>query len=120
MPDQSPNRIAWTYTDNAGRQWRVAAKKAFTDQGVLGGSAAATTVPQRPAGFKMRRTTVSDNAGHSTVVPLYDDTQTLTTPGTTLDFYRFVGGVRQTFTGTSNGTIINEGSTRHNVTKQNA
>jgi len=35
MAALSTNRIAWTYTDDAGNQCRVAAQKPLTDQGVL-------------------------------------------------------------------------------------
>jgi hypothetical protein len=114
----SSNRIAWTYTDDDGNNWRVAANKAWTDQGVLGGSAALATVPQRPAGYKMRRTTVSDGAGHSRVVPVYETTATIVTGGTSFNFNANVAGVITEVTGTSNGGFIREGATRHNVTKQ--
>lgn len=116
----SSNRIAWTYTDDAGNDWRVAANKAWTDQGVLGGAAAASTVPQRPAGYKMRRAVVSDGAGHSRVVPVYDGGADIITPGTSFNFNANVGGVITEVTGTSNGGFIREGSSRHNVTKQSA
>jgi hypothetical protein len=114
----SSNRIAWTYTDDDGNQWRVAANKAWTDQGVLGGSAAASTVPQRPGAYKMRRTTVSDGAGHSRVVPVYETTATIATAGTSFNFNANVAGVITEVTGTSNGGFLREGASRHNVTKQ--
>jgi hypothetical protein len=114
----SSNRIAWTYTDDAGNNWRVAADKALTDQAKLGGSAAAATVPQRPAHWPMRRTTVSDGAGHSRVVPVYDTTAPIVTAGTSINYNANVAGVITEVTGTSNGGFIREGSTRHNVTKQ--
>lgn len=113
----SSNRIAWTYTDAAGNNWRVAALKAWTDQGVLGGSAAAATVPQRPGGSKMRRTTVSDGAGHSRVVPVYEATADITTPGTSFNFNANVAGVITEVTGTSIGEFLKEGNGAH-VTKQ--
>lgn len=114
----SSNRIAWKYTDDDGNVWRVAALKAWTDQGKLGGSAAAATDPQRPGGFKMRRTTVSDGAGHSRVVPVYDTAATIITGGTTFNFNANVAGTITEVTGTSNGGFLREGATRHNVTKQ--
>lgn len=114
----SSNRIAWTYTDDDGNNWRVAAVKAWTDQGVLGGAAALATVPQRPAGYKMRRTTVSDGAGHSRVVPCYEATATIATAGTSFNFNANVAGVITEVTGTSNGGFLREGASRKNVTKQ--
>jgi hypothetical protein len=116
----SSNRIAWTYTDDDGNEWRVAALKAWTDQGMLGGSAAAATVPQRPAGYKMRRCVVSDGAGHSRTVPVYDTAATIITGGTSFSFNANVAGVITSVTGTSNGGFLREGSSRHNVTKQAA
>lgn len=114
----SSNRIAWTYTDDAGNNWRVAALKAWTDQAVLGGAAAASTVPQRPSGGKMRRCVVSDGAGHSRTVPVYAPGATIETPGTAFNFNANVAGVITSVAGTSNGGSLREGSSRHNVTKQ--
>jgi hypothetical protein len=116
----SSNRIAWTYTDDDGNAWRVAALKAWTDQGVLGGAAAAATVPQRPAGYKMRRCVVSDGAGHSRTVPCYTNAATIITGGTSFNYNANVAGVITEVTGTSNGGFLREGSSRHNVTKQSA
>jgi hypothetical protein len=116
----SSNRIAWSYTDDDGNVWRVAALKAWTDQAVLGGTAAAATVPQRPAGYKMRRCVVSDGAGHSRTVPVYDTAATIITGGTSFNFNANVGGVITEVSGTSNGGFLREGSSRHNVTKQAA
>jgi hypothetical protein len=116
----SSNRIAWLYTDDDGNQWRVAALKAWTDQNKLGGSAAAATDKQRPAGYKMRRTTISDGAGHSRVVPVYTTDAPIATAGTSLNFNANVAGVITEVTGTSNGGFLREGATRHNVTKQTA
>jgi hypothetical protein len=64
------NRIAWTYTDDKGVDYRVAAQKALTDQNKLGGSAAAATVMPKPGWLKMRRVTVSDGT-YSRTVPAY-------------------------------------------------
>lgn len=114
----SSNRIAWQYTDDDGNVWRVAALKAWTDQAKLGGAAAAPTDKQRPAGWKMRRTTVSDGAGHSRVVPCYEDTAPIITGGTAFNFNANVAGVITEVTGTSNGGFLREGASRHNVTKQ--
>jgi len=114
MAPLSTNRIAWTYTDDAGNAWRVAAQKALTDQGVLGGAAAADTVPQIPGFFRKRRTTVSNAAGNSRVVICYEKTATILTPGTTIN----VNVLGNSTAMTSNGVLLNEGSSRHNVTKQ--
>jgi hypothetical protein len=115
----SSNRIAWTYTDNAGNNWRVAALKAWTDQGVLGGAPAANTVPQRLGGNKMRRCVVSDGAGHSRTVPVYEAAATIVTGGTAFNFNANVGGVITEVTGSSNGGSIKEGNGGA-VTKQSA
>lgn len=116
----SSNRIAWNYTDDNGVTSRVAALKAWTDQNKLGGSASDGTVAQRPAGYKMRRTVVSDGAGHSRTVPVYEPGATITTKGTTFNFNANVAGAITMVTGTSNGGAIREGATRPNVTKQTA
>jgi len=116
----SSNRIAWTYTDDDGNDWRVSALKAWTDQAKLGGSAAAATVQQRPGSWKMRRTTVSDGAGHSRVVPVYETSAPIVTAGETLNYNANVSGAITEVTGTSNGGFLREGASRHNVTKQSA
>lgn len=117
MAALSSNKIAWTYTDDAGNNWRVAALKAWTDQGKLGGAAAAATVPPRPGGSKMRRTVVSDGAGHSRTVPVYDTAATIITGGTSFNFNANVAGAIDSVTGTSNGGYLKEGNGGH-VTKQ--
>lgn len=78
----SGNRIAWTYTDANGVDWRVAACKYLTDQGVLGGSAADPTLDARPNWGKMRRISVSGTTGHSRTLPVYDTSATILTTGT--------------------------------------
>jgi hypothetical protein len=66
----------------------------------------------------MRRTTVSDGAGHSRVVPVYDPTgAAIATPGTSFNFNANVSGVITQVTGTSSGRILPEGK-KPNVTKQ--
>jgi hypothetical protein len=114
----SSNRIAWTYTDDDGFSWRVAALKAWTDQAKLGGSAALATVPQRPGGYKMRRTTVNDGAGHSRVVPVYDIAAPIATSTQSFNFNANVAGVITEVTGSGGPGFIREGASRHNVTKQ--
>lgn len=116
MAALSTNRIAWTYTDDDGNDWRVAAQKALTDQAVLGGSAAAGTVPERPNIGRLRRCTVSDGAGHSRVVPVYEPTATIVTPGTAIN----VNVLQNSTAMTSNGGYIAEERPRRNVTKQSS
>lgn len=116
----SSNRIAWTYTDDDGNTWRVAALADWTSQAKLGGAAAASTLKQRPAGYKMRRCVVSDGAGHSRTVPIYDTAATIIAAGTPFNFNANVAGVITEVTGTSNGGFLREGASRHNVTKQSA
>lgn len=116
MAALSTNRIAWTYTDDEGQNWRVAAQKALTDQGVLGGSAAAGTVPERPNIGRMRRVSVSDGAGHSRVVPCYTTGATIVTAGTSIN----VNVLENSVAMTSNGGYIPEQRPRRNVTKQAA
>lgn len=109
----SGNRIAWTYTADDGNTYRVAAQKAMTDQGVLGGSAALGTVPEKPSAIKMRRCTVS-NGTLSRVVPVYDPAATIATAGTSINVNR----AGDSHAMTSNGGFIPEGGPRRNVTKQ--
>ena len=110
----STNRIAWTYTDDQGNQWRVAAQKALTDQAVLGGSAAASTVPQKPSDIRMRRATVSNASGHSRVVHVYEPTADIATAGTSIN----VNYLSNSEAFTSNGGFIPESTPRRSATKQ--
>lgn len=115
MARLSGNRIAWTYTADDGTDYRVAADKALTDQNKLGGSAAAATVKPKPGYIKMRRCTVSDGAGHSRVVPVYEVTAPIVTAGTTIN----VNVGEDSASMTSNGGFIPQGPIRHpSVTKQ--
>jgi len=111
----SGNRIAWTYTADDGNDYRVAAQKAMTDQTKLGGSAAASTLPEKPSAIKMRRCTVSDGT-YSRVVPVYETSAPIASAGETVNVNR-AGDVR---TLASNGGFIPEGGPRKNVTKQSA
>jgi len=110
------NRIAWTYTSDDGNTYRVAAQKALTDQAVLGGVAAATTLPEKPSAIKLRRCTVSNAAGHSRVVVCYQPGAPIATAGTAINVN--YDGNSEAFT--SNGGFIPEGGPRKNVTKQSA
>jgi hypothetical protein len=119
------DRLAWTYTDDTGLVWRVAALSGFTTQAVLGGAPAAATVPPKPASIKMRRITVSDGAGHSRVVSVYDRDTPTTPPivvsGTVLNFNAQVADVVTSVAGKSTGYVIKEGHGRaSSVTKDAA
>jgi len=109
----SGNRIAWTYTADDGNTYRVAAQKAMTDQAVLGGTAAAGTLPEKPSALVMRRVTVS-NGTLSRVLPCYEPSAPIATAGTAVNANR--AGDSHAFT--SNGGFIPEGGPRKNVTKQ--
>jgi hypothetical protein len=114
MAKISSNRIAWTYTDDNGLDWRVAAEAGLVGQALQGGSAAAPTVPPRPNWGKMRRCTVSDAAGRSRTVVLYDKTAPLITAGTAIN----VNYQDDSHSLTSNGGFINEDKQGARVTKQ--
>jgi len=121
------NRIAWTYTDDGGNDWRVAAEKALTDQSKLGGEAAAATVPEKPGWLKMRRTSVRNATNSITrTVPVYAADAAILTAAETInlncqllngtsDSAAFVQG------GNSPSNIIREkGLPRGRVTSQSA
>jgi hypothetical protein len=99
------NRIAWTYTDDGGFDWRVAAEKAVTDQAKLGGSAAAATVPEKPAWLKMRRTTVRNATNSiSRTVPVYAADAAILTAGETINLNL------QLLNGTSDSAAFTQGA----------
>lgn len=112
----SENRIAWTYTDDNGFDWRVAAQKALTDQNKLGGSAAAASVPAKPAYIKMRRITVHDSSSRSRVVPVYSVGAPICTKAATITVnYQ---GDSHSLTTTAN--VIPQNHIRSSVTTQSA
>lgn len=87
------NRIAWTYTDDSGYDWRVAGIAGYTSQNKLGGSAAAGTVPPLPAAIKMRRLSVhNDVLGKTRTVPIYDQSAPLLVPAATIMLNEWVEG----------------------------
>src|SRR5260370_11787979 len=112
MAGRSSNRMAWNYTDDDGNVWRVAASQALVAQAKQGGSASSGTVPQRPGAWPLRRTTVSDGAGHSRVVVVYEITAPIVTKGTTINYNANVAGVITEVTGTSNGGFVRGGEKR--------
>jgi len=87
-------RVAWTYTTDDGRQFRVSINQQLTTNVTggtppvpyIGGSAAAATLPPKPSGLKMRRITVRNTAlGISKTVPVMElSAPILTSLGTAL------------------------------------
>lgn len=114
MASLPTNRIAWTYTDATGKAWRVAAQKAITDQGILGGSAAASSVPPKPASIKMLRATVRSAGGVSRTVPIYSASQTITVDGATINLNLLENSTVFTWI----GSVIPEQRPRQSVTSQ--
>jgi hypothetical protein len=110
----SGNRVAWTYHSDDGNDYRVAAQKALTDQEKLGGSAAALSVPPKPASMKMRRITVHAVGIGSRVVPVYTTDAPILVPGATVNV-NFLG---DSHAFESQGNPIPEGHHIHNVTSQ--
>jgi hypothetical protein len=87
------NRVGWTYTDDAGQDWRVAAILGYTSQNKLGGSAASTDVPPLPRDVKMRRLSVRNAVlGKTRTVPIYEVTAPLLTPAATIMLNEWVAG----------------------------
>lgn len=118
MAPLSSNRRAWQYHADDGNTYRVAAEKALTDQGVLGGEAWDGTSPPRPAVGKMRRKSISAPGVGSRTVPIYSlDADLAVTPGTTI--VANLGGDQHTFTA-SNNRIIPEMARGSSVTKQSS
>lgn len=116
MAALSTNRIAWLYTADDGSIYRVAAQKALTDQNKLGGSAAVGNETPKPSSIKMRRISLSDGAGHSRVVPVYEAGAPICTVGATLN----VNLLENATSFTSQGNPIPQSHQRVNVTHQTA
>lgn len=81
------NREAWTYTDDAGTDWRVSSKTVYTSDvtdGVkYGGQQAASTVPHLPKGWRMRAVKCTAAGNPDRWIPCYDTSCALwATPGT--------------------------------------
>lgn len=113
----STNRIAWTYTDDLGNDWRVAAPKAVTDQAKLGGSAAAATVLPLPYGYRMRRTTVRNAAqAASRSVPVYSTDADILTAAATVN----LNHLADSYAFTWGGSLISEKRPRRSTTAQAA
>jgi hypothetical protein len=116
MVKLSSNRIAWQYHSDDGNTYRVAAEKALTDQGKLGGEAWAGSVGPKPAIMKMRRITVRAAGVGSRVLPVYATDATILTPGTTIN----ANYLDDSHSFTSSGNPIPEGHQRKSVTTQAA
>lgn len=116
MAPLSANRRAWQYHSDNGNTYRVAAEKALTDQGKLGGEAWDGTTGPKPGNMKMRRITVSAAGVGSRTVPVYSTDATILPAGTSINV-NFAG---DTHAMTSSGNPIPEGHIRQSVTKQAA
>lgn len=83
------NRVAWTYTDDKNRAWRVSAKAVYvndvTDGAKYGGSAAASSVQRIPKELKMRKVKCTSAGKPDKWMVAYEtDAAIWTTPGTVL------------------------------------
>lgn len=85
MAALSGNRVAWTYTDDNGVPWRVAAQLAIVTQGKSGGALAADSLAARPNWGKMRRVTVSGTGGKSRTVVCYEKDAPIGIGGATIN-----------------------------------
>lgn len=112
----SSNRVAWTYTDENGKNYRVNAVKYLTDQGLLGGSDGSAVAATKPKGLKMRRITVRTATGVSRVLPVYSPGADIQTVGTSINI-----GINGSLTSAvSSGSTIPESYTRLSpTTRQN-
>lgn len=117
----SKNKIRWTYTDDGGTDYAIAATKAITDQVngssqvKVGGSAAAVTVPRLPPHIKPRYVYCT-NSGVSRKVIAYDTTCDLwVTGGTTITLEK--SGSDVAFTRDADGR---RGERTRNTCKQSA
>lgn len=83
------NRVAWTYTDDNGQDWRTSAKAVYvldgTDGSKFGGDAGSEDDPQKPPGLSMRMVKCKSSGHPAKYVPAYSVTATIwTAPGTGL------------------------------------
>lgn len=116
MAPKPLNRVAWQYHSDDSNTYRVAAEKALTDQGVLGGEAWDGTTKAKPANIKMRRITVSASGVGSRVVPVYDTSASILAENTSISVT--FGGDSHTML--SSGNPIPEGHLRKSVTRQSS
>jgi hypothetical protein len=83
------NRVAWTYTDDLGNDYRVSAKAVYvldgTDGAKYGGAAAGVAVAAIPPKLRMRAVKCASSAGVVRWIPAYEVTAALwATPSTTV------------------------------------
>ncbi len=103
MPAQSGNMISWTYTDDNGKEWRVAARKAITDQlevadVKVGGSAGDPADDKLPRYIRPRKRYVVAADGTRRGVVCYTTSAPLwTTPGITITLMHGADGVVFTY-----------------------
>jgi len=98
MARLASNRIAWTYTDDSGFDWRVAAMKSLTDQAKLGGEAAASSVPVKPPNLHMRRLSVRNaTIARTRTVPIYEGGAAILTPGAVVSLNAEVSGTEDSY-----------------------
>lgn len=98
------NRVVWTYTDDAARDWAVSAKAVYvldaTDGAKYGGSAASASTVAKPRQLRMRAVKCVSSAGKAIYIPVYSTSAALwTTAGTTVT--RDLNGTDTIFTATS-------------------
>jgi hypothetical protein len=98
------NRVAWTYVTDRAVSYRVSAKAVYvldgTDGAKYGGSAAASTVPKLPKGFRMRAVACTSSGKPDKYIQCYTAACDLyASPGTTV--VRDINGVDATYTAAS-------------------
>jgi hypothetical protein len=98
MPPMVHNFIAWTYTDDTGRDWRTKALKGITDQNKMGGSPAAASLPALPSTIKPRRIQLwrsrADVQARRSVV-VYSVPCPILTPGASVNLTVRLSGIDQ-------------------------
>lgn len=112
----SGNRVSWTYTDDDGNDWSIAAKGVYvldvTDGAKYGGSAAGAAVAPIPGNFRPRRVACADASGNVRYVIAYETTAAIwTTPGTSLTLNYFGNDVAFTTSARRRGERINRRGT---------
>ena len=113
MARLSGNRVAWTYHSDDGKSYRVAAQKALTDQGKLGGEAYTTGDGPKPGTIKMRRITVTNPTYGSRVVPVYNTDADILTADETIN----VNFLDDSYAFSSSGIPIPEKRPRSSITR---
>lgn len=117
---QDGNRIVWTYTDEDGTAWNIAAKKVYvtdvTDGAKYGGSAGDEDQPQLPGNFRPRRVKCVASGHDDRWVIAYTNAATIwTTPGTTLTLNANGADVAYTTTKYKRGERANRAGTQEST-----